>query len=117
MLPADTFADGPATGMKIDGNTNGRTVPFPRHPVQGISGALNNGDGTFLALSDNGYGAKANSDDYNLRVYTVRPAWKTRDGGSGGVEVVRFFDLRDPDRKVPFPIKNETTAGRVSILP
>jgi hypothetical protein len=114
VLPADTFADGPRTGTRIDPPTqNGRAAPFDRHPVQGVSGVLDNGDGTFLVLSDNGFGNKANSPDYNLRVYTVRPEWRTAEGGAGTVEVLGFFQLRDPDRRVPFPIVNEQTAERI----
>ena len=114
VLPADTFAEGPRSGAAITPATNnGRTSPFDRQPVQGFSGILNNGDGTFSMLSDNGYGAKGNSADFNLRVYTVRPNWKTKAGGAGGVDVVSFIELSDPDRLVPFPIVNQNTAGRV----
>jgi hypothetical protein len=114
VLPADTFASGPATGARIDpAINNGRMAPFGSHPVQGVSGLLSNGDGTFLALSDNGYGNKANSADYHLRVYTVRPNWRTSAGGDGGVEVLGFFELRDPDRLVPFPIVNQNDPARI----
>jgi hypothetical protein len=114
VLPADTFADGPRTGTRITpAENNGRTAPFDRHPVQGVSGVLNDGDGTFLVLSDNGYGNKANSPDYNLRVYRVRPCWRTASGGPGTVEVLDFFELRDPDNRVPFPIVNAATPGRI----
>src|SRR5690242_4276532 len=74
VLPADTFAEGPRSGTRIDPPVNnGRVAPFDRQPVQGISAILNNGDGTFLVMEDNGFGAKANSADFNLRVYRVRP--------------------------------------------
>jgi hypothetical protein len=114
VLPADTFADGPPSGAQIDpAQANGRSVPFERHPVQGISGILDNGDGTFLVLSDNGYGSKGNSADYNLRVYTVRPGWQTAQSGDSGVEVLRHVELHDPDRHVPFPIVNDSSTERI----
>jgi len=114
VLPADTFADGPASGARIDPPTNnGRAAPFDRHPVQGVSGILRDTDGAYFVLSDNGYGNKANSADYNLRAYRVRPTWRTAQGGTGGVEVLGFVELRDPDRHVPFPIVNQNTTERV----
>jgi hypothetical protein len=114
VLPADTFADGPPSGARVDPmTTNGRMVPFPRQPVQGMSAVLENGDGTFMVMQDKGFGAKANSPDINLRVYTVRPNWKTRAGGPGTVDVVRHFELSDPDRLVPFPITNQNSPTRI----
>ncbi len=43
--------------------------------MQGFSAVLDNGDGTFLAMADNGYGAIENSADFNLRIYTIRPSF------------------------------------------
>ena len=51
------------------------------------------------ALSDNGYGARANSADYELAVYRVRPSFGTSPT-TGGVEVVGGFTLSDPDDHV-----------------
>ena len=108
-LPADTFepADDPAahvSGQFIEAK-NGRSVPFKTQPIQGISSLIvGAAPGTFLALSDNGYGAKANSADYVLTVYRVTPHFKTPDGGAGSVEAAVAFRLRDPDHQVPWPI-------------
>jgi hypothetical protein len=115
VLAADTFAEGPRSGARIAPNeANGRQVPFASHPVQGISGVLYAGGNAYWVLSDNGYGAKGNSDDYHLRVYTVRPTFKTGAGaGAGRVDVLGFFELRDPDRRVPWPIVNDATPGRI----
>ncbi|MEM6755925.1 MAG: esterase-like activity of phytase family protein [Planctomycetota bacterium] len=105
-LPPDTFADGPPSGHLLDpAKTHGRAVPFPSQPVQGISSVLaTDTPGTFLALSDNGFGGKADSPDYLLRVYRVTPDFKTADGGAGTVDWAVVFTLRDPDRHVPWPI-------------
>jgi hypothetical protein len=106
-LPADSFAPGPTSGQFI-APANGRTPPFlNKQPVQGVSSVLPAGHGEFLVLSDNGFGAKTNSADYVLRVYRIHPSFRTRRGGSGEVEVESFFNLRDPDHKVNFPIVAE----------
>jgi glycerophosphoryl diester phosphodiesterase len=64
-------------------------------------------------LADNGFGSKANSPDYLLRLYLVTPRPRTPQGGPGDVQVNRFIQLRDPNRLVPFPILNENTPDRL----
>jgi hypothetical protein len=104
VLPADHFVAGPTSGQFIE-PANGRTPPFEnRQPVQGFSALINGDGGAFLALPDNGYGTKENSPDFLLRVYELRPDFKTADGGSGSIDVRSLFVLRDPDRQVSFPI-------------
>jgi hypothetical protein len=103
-LPADTFAPGPTSGQFI-APANGRTPPFlAKQPVQGISSVLRARHGDFLVMSDNGFGAKNNSADCVLRVYRIDPAFRTRHGGAGTLSVESFFALRDPKRRVNFPI-------------
>jgi hypothetical protein len=104
VLPADTFATGPTSGQFIT-PTNGRTPPFGGlQPVQGVSSVLPTTKGDFLVMSDNGFGAKENSVDYVLRVYRVSPNFKTRNGGTGTIDVVEPITLRDPDRRITFPL-------------
>jgi hypothetical protein len=55
-------------------------------------------------MSDNGFGAKENSPDYVLRVYRIDPQFRTKRDGSGTIDVESFVTLRDPDRKINFPI-------------
>ena len=55
-------------------------------------------------MPDNGFGAKDNSPDYVLRVYRISPDFKTKHGGSGDIEVKSFITLRDPHRRINFPI-------------
>ena len=69
-------------------------------------------DGTFWALSDNGYGSSENSADFRLRIYRIRPELKTAEGGSGGVSVESYVELHDPDHKIKFAIVNEFTTDR-----
>ncbi len=108
VMPADTFAPGPESGRVLNpAELRGRKAPFPSQPVQGFSSLLSDGDGGYLALSDNGYGAPETSADYRLRIYRIRadgPALTWRS----------FIELSDPQRWAPFPIVNEhTDAGRV----
>lgn len=102
VLPADTFAAGPPSGFAIDPtrtNPNGRTLPFASQPVQGFSAILPLWNGHYLALSDNGFGNKANSPDYRLRWYEVAP-----DFSAGNVSVIGYTELSDPDLHIPWPI-------------
>ncbi|ALK10151.1 esterase-like activity of phytase family protein [Blastochloris viridis] len=85
----------------------GFAVPIKGQPVQGFSGIKTMGDGTFLVLTDNGFGAKRDSVDTLLVAHRVRPDWK-----SGSVAMVETIHLRDPDRKVPFQITLEGTPTR-----
>ncbi|GGX22736.1 glycerophosphoryl diester phosphodiesterase [Streptomyces chartreusis] len=106
-LPAETFVPGsePSGAAIGAGPFNGIAAPFAHQPVQGFSGVVNRRDGTFDVLSDNGYGNKANSADFLLRVHRIKP-----DLRGGTVKVLGGFNLSDPDRRVPFPL---TRADRV----
>ena len=87
--------------------------PFPDQPVGGYSALLDSkGTDTYLAMPDNGYGSKANSSDFILRVDRVRVDYETAKGGSGEVEVLDSVRLSDPDEKIPFPIVDENGSGQ-----
>ena len=106
ILPADTFAPGPTSGQFIGpGPINGVSVPFvAKQPVQGFSAVLPAEPGSYWMMEDNGFGAKANSADFLLRVYHLTPHFKTAKGGDGSVTVGDFIQLRDPDGAIPFPL-------------
>ncbi|MBM7773139.1 hypothetical protein JOD54_003343 [Actinokineospora baliensis] len=106
-LPAETFvsASDPSGAALGTNPVNGVVPPFADQPVQGFSGIVRNGDGTFEVLSDNGYGNKANSGDFVLRIHRIAPDFR-----SGAVDVVGGVNLTDPNRKVPFAL---TRADRV----
>ena len=80
MLPAATFVPGSEPSGSLLGTApiNGITPPFADQPVQGFSGVLRNTDGTFDVLSDNGFGNKANSADFLLRIQRVAPGLRRR---------------------------------------
>ncbi|ABL72815.1 esterase-like activity of phytase family protein [Paracoccus denitrificans] len=122
--PRDLWLSGRFTGaarndapMSVEGDTGpaygshktGIALPFLGQPVQGMSGfAMNRAeDGSWFTLTDNGFGTKANSPDAMLFLHRMQP-----DFVAGTVERLETVFLRDPDRKVPFRIANETTESR-----
>lgn len=111
-LSADFLAPGPPSGA-LATPANGRQGPFAGQVVPGFSGMVDAGDGTFWALPDNGFGTKANSADFLLRLYHVTPRWQTAAGGAGEIRVGEFISLRDPDRLIDFPIVHEASSDRL----
>jgi hypothetical protein len=130
ILPALSFVEAPAdapadlkvsgkftTGKRVDtiGSIEGASgdrptgvkLPFHGQPLQGHSGIKTMPDGTFWVLTDNGFGAKANSPDAMLYLNYYRMDW-----GKGTVERLETIFLNDADKKVPFRIANEGTDKR-----
>ncbi|MCP4573421.1 MAG: esterase-like activity of phytase family protein [bacterium] len=108
VLPADTFAPGPAVGHALDDTINGRTPPFPSVPVQGFSSVVAGDDGTVLVLGDNGFGVRANSPAYPLRWYRLRLHLDFPPRAGGRVDVLAVTDLADPRGLAPFARRGET---------
>jgi hypothetical protein len=117
VLPVATLAPGPPAGALVvpgPGTVNGITFPLPSQPVEGFSSIVSGRrPGEYLAMPDNGFGTKANSTDFLIRAYYIRPHFKTADGGSGKVHVGDFVSFRDPDHLIGFPIVNESSAKRM----
>ncbi|MES2945094.1 MAG: esterase-like activity of phytase family protein [Pseudomonadota bacterium] len=86
---------------------SGGSLPITGQSVQGFSGIVSLGADRFLVLTDNGFGNKINSQDALLMVHTAKTDWT-----SGKVMLEKTTFLHDPDRKIPFFIVNENTAGR-----
>jgi glycerophosphoryl diester phosphodiesterase len=108
-----TLAPGPPSGAALAGTTNGITFPLPSQPVEGFSAVLEGREpGEYLAMPDNGYGGKANSRDFLIRAYYIKPDFKTAHGESGTVEVRDFIQFSDPDHRIGFVIVREDTAER-----
>jgi hypothetical protein len=101
MLPAATFVSASdPSGSQLGGTpSNGITPPFDDQPIQGFSGIVKNGDGTFDVISDNGYGSKSNSADFVLRIQHLGP-----DYGKKTVDVLGGINLTDPNNFVPFAL-------------
>jgi hypothetical protein len=111
LLPPDASAPAPFSGAP---NTEPAPAPGARQPVGGFSALLDGGRrGTFWAMPDNGFGNKANSRSFLLRVYRVRPDFETGRRGSGDVEILDWITLRDPDGNVPFEIVTEDSEERL----
>ena len=95
-MPANTFSEGPTSGQFAGAGNGGNAPPLvDKQPVQGFSAVLNGPiAGTYTAMTDNGFGSKANSADTLLRMYAVRPDWRTASGGSGSgtINAVGFTD-------------------------
>ena len=65
------------------------------------------GDGTWWALADNGYGARANSADFQLVIHRLDPRW----GDAAGPRVLATIIPRDPDRRLPWTIVCDQKTG------
>jgi hypothetical protein len=112
---ATQLQPGPVSGTVGVDPANGQTPPFAGQPIPGISGALRDGrsSGSFWGMPDNGFGTQGNSKDFLLRMYHFSAAWRTARGGTGALVPDSYISLRDPDRKIPFPIVNEGTSDRL----
>lgn len=120
-MPANTFADGPTSGQFAGAGAGGNALPLAnRQPVQGLSAVLAGPRaGTYVVMTDNGFGTQGNSADTLLRLYTVAPDLRTASGGSGTVSaadagtgaVLPAFSsasrltLSDPNRLLGFSIQ------------
>ncbi|WP_299311960.1 esterase-like activity of phytase family protein [uncultured Aquimarina sp.] len=116
VLKASSFSEGPTSGIFIgDEPINEQELPFiNKQPIQGFSAVLNNMDGTFTAMSDNGFGSIENSSDYNLRLYKIKPRFETFfRRGEGDIKVLEYIELRDPNGLVPFAITNHFSQDRI----
>jgi hypothetical protein len=111
ILPADATAPAPFPGVP---NTDPAPAPGSTQPVGGFSALLDfPGRNLFLAMPDNGFGNKANSRSFLLRVYLVRADFETARGGDGDVRILGSITLRDPRERLPFEIVNEDTDERL----
>jgi hypothetical protein len=114
ILPADATAPAPFPGAP---NTEPAPAPGSVQPVGGFSALLDApGFANYWAMPDNGFGSKANSHSFLLRVYNVHADFETARGGEGGsgvVKILKAITLRDPDHKVPFKIVNDATPDRL----
>jgi hypothetical protein len=125
LMPPSTFSDGPTSGQFAGDGDGGNALPLSNmQPVQGVSTLLAGPvAGTYTVMTDNGFGARNNSADALLRMYTLKVDWKTADGGTGTVSPVSFttgatlsdysaasrITLSDPDRKLGFAIQADLT--------
>ena len=116
VLDVNTYAGPPPSGTLLPpGTVNGITFPLAEQPVEGFSAIVEGREeGEYLAMPDNGFGAKATSRDFLIRAYWIHPDFKTAAGGSGAVnpDVENFIQFSDPDRLIGFTIVRENTPER-----
>lgn len=122
VMPAATFSDGPTSGQFASANPYGTNVsPYVNlQPVQGFSAVLPGADDdSFIVMTDNGFGALGNSADTLLRMYSLRPDFKTAHGGTGTVSATNYLSgtplarfthpsritLNDVNHKLDIPIQ------------
>ena len=113
ILPANESFPAPFAGVQ---DKDPEPAAGATQPVGGFSALLDAaGPDTFWAMPDNGFGSKANSRSFLLRVYKVRADFKTAGGGTGAVQILDAITLRDPDKRVPasFSIVNASTSQRL----
>jgi hypothetical protein len=122
LLPAATYSPGPTSGQFASSAYTAHPLPLVnQQPVQGFSAVLHGPtEGSYYVMADNGFGSKANSPDTLLRVYSMRPNFKSFNGsavtGAGTVTPVdfqtgaalasfnsnSFITLHDPDNRLGF---------------
>jgi glycerophosphoryl diester phosphodiesterase len=112
-LSADYSVPGPESGAQAT-PANGRIGPFDGQVIPGFSGMVDNRDGTFWAMPDNGFGAKANSAYFRLRIYLVQTQLgdPLRRPGPDRRPTLRLA-AGPRDHKVGFPIVNGSTKARL----
>ena len=111
ILPADASFPAPFPGVI---NTDPAPAPNSTQPVGGFSALLDAGDGELYAMPDNGFGAKANSRSFILRLYKVRPRFRTEYGGRGDVQLPRRDHAERPRQQGPVPDRQREHGRRGS---
>lgn len=113
VLPTETYVPGSApSGHWTTGNA-AVPAPYPGQPVQGFSATHALADGSYLVMSDNGFGAKANSADFELVVHRIRPDLTTVRTTYEGLQLT----LSDPDRHIPWTIWRDGGCAAATSLP
>ncbi len=119
ILPAATYVpDSEPSGHWTEGVPALRP-PFPGQPVQGFSATHRLADGSYLVMSDNGFGNKQNSPDALLAVHRIMPDLKAaRSGKVGRTTYVNTpIRLSDPDKKIPWTIWRDGGCAAAKELP
>jgi hypothetical protein len=116
-LPAATYVPGSETSGHWTNGSSAIPAPYAGQPVQGFSGTHALGDGSLLALSDNGYGAKANSADFLLALHRITPETDAATGDGATTYDETLFTFSDPDHLIPWPIWRDGACRTAASLP
>lgn len=76
--------------------------------MQGFSALIKGESGSYIVLSDNGFGARNNSSDYLLSIYHIAPDFRTATGGTGTIRLSSIINLSDPEHYLPYPAERKT---------
>ena len=117
VLPATTYVPGSETSGRWTTGNAAVPAPYVGQPVQGFSGTHALADGSFLVLSDNGFGAKANSADFLLSVHRITPDTGDRDGSGETTYDETVAVLSDPDRLIPWTTWRDGGCAAAPTLP
>ena len=116
ILPAETYADGPASGSALASKKkiNGIAVPFTSQAAGSFTGITRGQyNNTWLLLAGGGFDGKANSADLLLRAMLIDIDWRKTDGtGSGAVNLGDWIGLSDPHKLISAAIRNSTDPTR-----
>jgi hypothetical protein len=82
--------------------------PLAGEPVEGFSSVSERPDGTYWALADTGHAARPRRKDVQVVFHHVYIDWR-----AGQARLLSAQALRDPDRRLAFPIVNGATPARV----
>jgi hypothetical protein len=112
-LPAETYRPNSAPSGYFQTGTTLVPRPYPGQPVQGFSAMHRNADGTYLVMTDNGFGTKANSPDAELMVNRIRPDTATGVTAYLGLQ----FVLSDPNHTIGWTIWRDGGCAAATSLP
>lgn len=82
--------------------------PLKGEPLEGFSSITARPDATYWVMADTGHSFRRHREDVELVYHHVYIDWQT-----GRARLLSAVALRDPDRKLPFPIVNEYSRDRV----
>ena len=117
VLPAATYVPGSETSGHWTSGNAAVPAPYPGQPVQGFSGTHALADGSFLVLSDNGFGAKANSADFLLSLHRITPEDDDADGAGETSYDETVLTFTDPDHLIPWTTWRDGGCASAASLP
>lgn len=113
ILPTETYVPNSEPSGFFAKGSSAVAAPFKGQPVQGFSGTHRYADGSYLVLSDNGFGAKGNSQDYLLSVHHIKPNTKTGKTAYLSTPIV----FTDPNNLISWPIWRDGGCTAANKLP
>ncbi|PKH41970.1 Uncharacterized conserved protein [Nocardioides alpinus] len=117
VLPATTYVPGSERSGHWTSGSAVVPAPYVGQPVQGFSGTHALADGAFLVLSDNGFGAKANSADFLLAVHRITPEPDDVDGSGETTYDRTALTFSDPRSLIPWTTWRDGGCAAADVVP